>query len=61
MCSLVISNADHVAIRGDDLSSSLVIEDTSNEFSQFTSSVIVQVEGELLMFIGTEAGTLLKV
>ena len=60
-CSLDFG-VDHEAIRGDDLSSpSLVIEDTDNEFSEYTSSVIVQVEGELLMFIGTEAGTLLKV
>ena len=61
VCNLVLSNVDHLAIRGDDLSSLLVIEDTGNQVSEFTSSVIVRVEGELLMFIGTQAGTLLKV
>ena len=54
------------AIRGDDVpltnpQSSLVIEEIDNRFSEFTSSVIVQVEGELLIFIGTESGILLKV
>ena len=54
------------AIRGDDvpLSSSqspLVIKEFSNQLREFTSSVIVEVEGELLIFIGTEVGTLLKV
>ena len=54
------------AIRGDTIASSnprlpLVIEEIGNQFSEFTSSVIVQVEGELLIFIGTRNGILLKV
>ena len=55
------SGFDLEAIRGNDVSSALVIEETDNQFNQFTSSVIVQVEGELLLFIGTENGGLLKV
>ena len=50
-----------MAIRGDDVSSPLVIGETDDQFNQFTSSVIMQVEGELLMFIGTRNGELLKV
>ena len=50
-----------MAIRGDDVSSPLVIGETDDQFNQFMSSVIVQVEGELLMFIGTRNGELLKV
>ena len=54
------------AIRGDTIASSdprspLVIEEINNQFSEFTSSVIVQGEGELLLFIGTRDGMLLKV
>ena len=54
------------AIRGDTVASSdsrppLVIEEIDNQFSEFESSVIVQVEGELLIFIGTSNGLLLKV
>ena len=54
------------AIRGDNVPLSdpqlpLVIEEVNNQFSEFTSSVIVQVEGELLIFIGTRNGLLLKV
>jgi len=43
--------------------SPLVIEEFSDQLrvSEFTSSVIVEAEGELLIFIGTEVGTLLKV
>ena len=52
---------DLVAIRGDDVSSPLVIEESNNQLNQFTSSVIVHVEGELLTFIGTGNGELLKV
>jgi len=53
-------------IRGDDvpLSSSqspLAIEEFGNQLREFTSSVTVEVEGELLIFIGTEVGILLKV
>ena len=50
-----------MAIRGNDTSSPLVIGETDDQFNQFTSSVIVQVEGELLIFIGTGNGELLKV
>ena len=39
----------------------LVIEEVDNRFSEFTSSVIVQLDGELLIFIGTRNGELLKV
>ena len=54
------------AIRGDTVTSSgpgsaLVIEEISDQFREFSSSVIVQVEGELLMFIGTSNGLLIKV
>ena len=54
------------AIRGDSVASSdpgsaLIIEETNNQFSEFASSVIVQVEEELLIFIGTSNGLLLKV
>ena len=55
------------AIRGDtiiassDPRSPLVIEEINNQFSEFASSVIVQGEGELLLFIGTRDGMLLKV
>ena len=55
------SGFDLEAIRGNDVSSPLVIEEIDNQFNQFTSSVIVQVEGELLIFIGTGNGGLLKV
>lgn len=66
MCSLVSGSFSLHAVRGDDIPlsgtpSPLVIEETSNELRDFTSSVIVQVEGELLIFIGTEVGILLKV
>ena len=43
------------------MSSPSVVQETSNQFNQFTSSVIIQVEGKLLMFIGTGNGELLKV
>ena len=55
------SGFDLVAIRGNDLSSPSVIEESDNQFNQFTSSVIVQVKGKLLIFIGTGNGGLLKV
>ena len=63
MCNLVLASFDLEAVNGYDLNSpsSLIIAETGNQFSQFMSSVIVQVEGELLIFIGTESGTLLKV
>ena len=54
------------AIRGDNVPLSnpqlpLVIEEISNQFREFTASVLVQVEEELLIFIGTRNGALLKV
>ena len=54
------------AIRGDPVASSdpgsaLIIEEINDQFREFTSSVIVQVEEELLIFIGTSNGILLKV
>ena len=54
------------AIRGDTVplsnpQSPLVIEEIDNQFSEFISSVILQVEGELLIFISTRNGVLLKV
>lgn len=60
MCNFKLSNIDLEAIRGEDLSAEVLvnIDSTSNAF---TSSVIVQVEGELLMFIGTNNGVLSKV
>ena len=67
MCNLAIGTLlDLEAINGDDLPfpnspSPLIISETGNQFSQFMSSVIVEVEGELLIFIGTGSGVLLKV
>ena len=67
MCNLAISGVlDLEAINGDGLPfpnspSPLIISETGNQFSQFMSSVIVEVEGELLIFVGTESGVLLKV
>ena len=62
MCTLVSDalNIDLEAIRGNDLPAEL-LENISSVCNIFTSSVIVQVEGELLMFVGTENGVLLKV
>ena len=67
MCNLAVSRLlDLEAINGDGLPftnspSPLIISEIGNRFSQFMSSVIVQVEGELLIFIGTVSGVLLKV
>ena len=67
MCNLAIATfLDLEAINGDGLPfpnspSPLIISETGNQFSQFMSSVIVEVEGELLIFIGTGSGILLKV
>ena len=66
MCNLDIGPLDLEAINGDGLPfpnspSPLIISEICNQFSQFMSSVIVEVEGELLIFIGTESGVLLKV
>ena len=60
MCNLIMDQGfDLEAINGNNLSSPSVI--TDNQFGQFTSSVILQVEGELLIFIATRNGVLLKV
>ena len=66
MCNLVSGLLDLEAINGDGLPfpnspSPLIFSETGNQFSQFMSSVIVEVEGELLIFVGTESGVLLKV
>ena len=67
MCSLVIDGVlDLEAINGRGLPiqnspSPLIISENGTQFSQFMSSVIIQVEGELLIFIGTGNGVLLKV
>ena len=67
MCSLVVDGVlDLQAINGRGLPllnspSPLIISENGSQFSQFMSSVIVQVEGELLIFIGTGSGVLLKV
>ena len=55
-----VLNIDLEGIRGDDLLAEL-IETFASVGNVFTSSVIVQVEGELLIFIGTRNGVLLKV
>ena len=62
MCTLVfdIFDVDLEAIRGVNLPAEL-LENIASMGNTFTSSVIVQVEGELLIFIGTENGVLLKV
>ena len=66
MCSLVAGSLSLNAITGDTVAMSnprspLVIEEINNQFREFTSSVILEVEEELLIFIGTENGVLLKV
>ena len=61
MCDLGFGPLSVEAIRGDNVSSQSPIVIEGGQFGEFTSSVIVQVEGELLIFIGTEDGTLLKV
>ena len=59
VCNLfVTSTFDVVALSGGSLTSTPVVSDALMEF---TSSVIVRVEGELLMFIGTSEGRLSKV
>ena len=52
------STFDVVALSGGSLTSTPVASDALMEF---TSLVIVRVEGELLMFIGTSEGRLSKV
>ena len=64
MCNLAIGPLDLEAINGHGLPfpnspSPLIISETGNQFSQFMSSVIVELEGELLIFIGTGSGVLL--
>ena len=59
VCNLLFQTGfDVVALSGGSLTSSPIVNEP---LTQFTSSVIVQVEGELLMFIGTSDGRLLKV
>ena len=62
MCTLVsdILILDLEAIRGDNLPAEL-LENIASIGNIFTSSVIVQVEGEVLIFVGTENGVLVKV
>ena len=65
MCNLDIGPLDLEAINGDGLPfpnspSPLIISETGNQFSQFMSSVIVEVEGELLIFIGTRKWSIVK-
>ena len=62
MCTLVSDafNIDLQAIRGDDLQAELS-ENLVSLNKIFTSSVTLQVEEELLLFVGTEDGALLKV
>ncbi|XP_065900650.1 plexin-A2-like isoform X2 [Dysidea avara] len=58
VCNLLFQTGfDVVALSGGSLTSSPIVNEP---LTQFTSSVIVQVEGELLMFIGTSDGRLLK-
>ena len=66
MCSLTLGPLDLEAINGHGLPftnspSPLIISETGNQYSQFMSSVIVEMEGELLIFIGTGSGVMLKV
>ena len=66
MCNLGIGPLDLEAINGRDLPfsnppSPIIISETGNQFSQFMSSVIVEVEAELLIFVGTGSRVLLKV
>ena len=49
------------AIRGDDLASMPLINETRDTSKHLTSSVIIQIENELLMFFGDKNGSLLKV
>ena len=62
MCTLV-SDTFHIdiqALRGDDLPAEL-LENIASTDKKFTSSVTLQVEGEMLLFVGNENGILLKV
>ena len=62
MCTLAseVFNIDIEAIRGDDLPAEL-LENIASMGNIFKSSVTLQVEGEMLLFVGTEDGALLKV
>ena len=53
-------NVDLEAIRGDDLPTEM-LENIDSMSNVFISSVTLQVDGELLIFVGTENGMLLKV
>ena len=62
MCTLVSDafNIDLQALRGDDLPAESLEYITSTD-KKFTSSVTLQVEGEMLLFVSNEDGILLKV
>ena len=62
MCTLAseVFNIDLEAIRGDDLPAEL-LENIASMGNIFKSSVTLQVEGEMLLFVGTEDGALLKI
>ena len=53
-------SVDLEAIRGDDLPAEM-LENIHSMRNVFISSVTLQVDGELLIFVGTENGILLKV
>ena len=59
ICNLFFQTGfDVVALSGGNLTSTPVV---SESLTEFTSSVIVQVEGEVLMFAGSSDGRLSKV
>ena len=62
MCSLRSDslNIDLEAISGDDLSAE-ILENIDSVGNVLISSVTLQIDGELLIFVGTENGTVLKV
>ena len=62
MCNLRSDplNIDLEAISGDGLSAEM-LENIDSVGNVLISSVTLQVDGELLMFVGTENGILLKV
>ena len=62
MCNLRSDplRTDLEAIRGDDLPAEIP-ENIDSMNNVFISSVTLQVDGELLIFVGTENGMLLKV
>ena len=62
MCNLRsdLLRTDLEAIRGDDLPAEM-LENIDSMSNVFISSITLQVDGELLIFVGTENGMLLKV